>query len=259
MIVTPIKFSNIAIHPRKQNRVNIQSDLSFGNRPEYQILQRECSNPRYSYFFRRDMPGKYQDVIDAVKLVYKQVKKPKILIVGVGRGEEPCSYLAVINEINNDKPLGSVVDLSCIDLQPKIQYDDLRHYAYLESYGEPKFAPNSFRYDRIRERHGLRHDIFEFLVQTFNNPDKTKWDTTVEEFSQNCKPNCFNLISINKVLMYLKDKETQSKVMNNLLEALKPKGILVTDIVYDNADSNWTLKRMGSFKKLSPGIWQKPD
>lgn len=258
MIITPIKFNDLSIYSKNRSRINIKSGISFGNRPEYQILQREYSNPRYSYFFRRDMPGKYQDVIDTLKLVYEQVKKPKVLIVGVGRGEEPCSYLAVISDINKDKPLKSVVDLNCVDLQPKIPYDELRYYSYLDSYGESRFAPRSFAYDRNRENYCLRQDIFEFLAENFNNPDKTKWDTAVEEFSETCKPDSFNVISINKVLLYLKDNETKSKVMKNLFKMLKPQGMLITDVVYDVVDdSSWALKRKGSFKKLAAGIWQK--
>lgn len=253
MLISSIKLS---ANLNYQNSASLQKpcqSVNFGTRPEFLELQRIYSNPRYSYFFRRSED--FSNVVKAFRQMYASVQKPKVLVVGVGRGEEPLTYLAVIKDIFKNDPLDKVVDMNCVDLQPKISGLVLKNNSFTESYSTVLFAKDSFICDAITGKFFVKPNIFNYLIKTFNNPQKSHWDTSIEEYSSKCQKETYDMISMNKVLMYLKDKETQVKTVDKLFDMLKPDGIIISDSEHDFM--SWDLRNAKNIKKINPGIWQK--
>lgn len=252
-MITPICFNTITPYSRnKTNFAQSRPNITFRARAENEQL------PDISRFFRRD-GGTFDDVINSIKLVFMRETKPKILIVGVGKAQEPFSYLAVIKDLFKNKALESTVDLNCVDLRSKISDADLDNYAYCDRDFSPKFAKDSFDYiekptNKSFQHYKVKPDILEYLKKVFNSPQKTRWNTGIEEFSAACPENTYNLVSMNNVLTYIKDEDAKTKVLNNISKMLKPGGVLITD-KYDPSGN--AFKCLNAFKNLAPGIWQK--
>lgn len=253
MLISPIKLNINTASQKRLSEQKTRQNINFGMRSEFLDLQRVYSNPRYSYFFRNS--DSFSNVVDSLKQVFTNTKKTKLLIVGVGRGEEPMSYLAVIKNLYKNEDLNNIVDLDCVDIQPKISTLSLKNNSVTEEPSTLIYAKKSFYYDVNTRKFYLKSNILNFLIKTFDNPIKTHWDTSIEEYSSNCSKKTYNLISMNKVLMYLKDRETQAKVIDNLFNMLKPNGILISDSEHDF--SSWNLKNAKMITEIYPGIWQK--
>jgi len=270
-MITPTQY-NLANPVKPVNPINANKKsapkpnfggISFGSRPEYDYFDNKYEVRTSNYFRRGQYYGsqkeEFKDVVSALKLVMSKNRKPKILIAGLGDAQEPFSLLAVIKK-QSWKPLKSAVDLNCVDLQPKISDEALDGFSYLDANEEPLFAKKSFDY--VEKAHPKSHShykvkpkIFEYLKSVFNDPEKTKWDTKIEEFAAAAPEKSYNMISINNVLLYIEDKEAAKTTMQNLSKMLKKNGILVTDIFDDFYKE--TFDCLKDFKKLNPGIWKK--
>lgn len=265
--INPFSNNNSYI-PATKHLAKASPKISFCARPEYDYLDKNYE-VRASNFFRRgqaylSQSEKFADVEKTIKLVFKQEKKPKILIVGIGKAQEPFSFLAVINSFLKGKNLNKALDMHCVDLQPKISDKDLMGYSYFDAGLKPDFAIDSFDYEIINEpnyiyssryKYKVKPNIFEYLKKVFNNPIKTKWDTKIQDFSKTAPAKTYDLISINNTLGYISNKEEVIQTMENLSNMLKKNGILITE-VYDD----WYKELfpcLKDFKNLMPGIWQK--
>lgn len=236
-------------------------NINFCARPEYERLTSEV---RASNYFRRggfygSASEEFRNVVDAVKLLFSNNKKPKILIAGIGQAQEPFSILAVIRDIHKRKPLESVVDLNCVDLQPKISDSDLDNYAYCDSC-DPMFAKGSFDYVenptyKPYYRYKVKPEIQAHLRKVFDDESSTKWDTKIEDFSDQCPAESYDMITFNNTLGYVEGEDKQHKTMENICRILKPNGILITD-PYDQYKEMFPAMR--DFEKISDGIWRKP-
>lgn len=255
-MITPINYRQLVLY--RQNKVNNspkKQNVSFCARPEFDMFVRQFSNLNLSRYFRRDQPiGVYSDVVQSIKLVYSNVKKPKILVVGVADAQEPFSILTVIKTLNKDKPLKSVVDLNCVDFKPKIAAKDLEKYSYLDSSAPPQFAKEGFELDADK-RCKVKPEVFKYLNSVFGDSDKAKFDTKIEEFSAQCPEKTYDMIFVNNVLGYIQDENAREATMINLSKMLKPNGVLNTD-VYDDIYRDF-YPCLNRFKNINPGIWQK--
>lgn len=258
-MITPLSFSTITPNNRKRlNLAQKRSNITFCARAEYESLPNVYFDPLMSDFFRRGVYNHqskmFKDVVKAINKIYSQTLKPKILMVGLGRGEEPLSFLAVIKDKFKNKPLESVIEMNCVDLQPQIHDEDLMGDAHLPLFHKPKFAKTSFEVNLISGTYYVKKNIIEHLLNIFKDTQKTKWDTQIEEFGATCPKETYNLISMNNVLLYITDEEAKVNTMEKVSQMLKPKGILVTDI---HESYKHRFKCLQKFKKLAPGIWQK--
>lgn len=238
-------------------------NINFCARPEYDRLASEFSVRASNYFRRGGCYGcaseEFKNVVDVIKLVCSNNKKPKILIAGIGEAQEPFSILAVIRDTHKRKPLESVVDLNCVDLQPKISDSDLDNYAYCDSL-EPMFAKRSFDYVenptyRSYYPYKVKPEIQDYLRGVFDDESRTKWDTKIEDFSAQCPAESYDMITFNNTLGYIEGKDKVLETMGNICRILKPNGILITD-PYDQYREMFPV--LSNFKKISDGIWQKP-
>lgn len=239
---------------------------SFCARPEYERLMRSTwGQVLVSNFFRRGFvynrqDSRFIDVINALKILFQKNDKPKILVAGLGKAQEPFSILAVIKDLVKDKPLQDALDLHCVDLQPKMPDEALDRYTYLND-AQPLFAQGSFDFDPCvhdpAKRYKIKPEIVEYLRAVFNNPQKTKWDTSIEEFATSSTSNAYDMVSVNNVFGYFKEKKLIGRTLNDICRSLKAGGILITDVSDDYYKT--LFPNLAKFKNLAPGIWQKPS
>ena len=161
-----------------------------------------------------------------------------LLIIGVGKSQEPFSYLVSIKGIIKDRILKNSVDLYSVDLQSKPKHFELKDNAFCDLFDYqyfPRYAKNGFTKDstqnwleineskdfpntleRIveticdiddkwkeligkgynigtvlkmveeeRQQESLRwrvnDEIFNFLEETYNNPQKSKWECGIQD------------------------------------------------------------------------------
>lgn len=246
---------NIAIntHPISNNS---SYNINFGIRADY-LKYSERFNIRASNWFRRSQcygvqSENFQHVINTLTDIYKAQNKVNLLVVGIGEGQEPLSMLTTIKALNKNKKLNEVVDLNCVDLQPKSL--DENEWRILNFDKENTYFPEMFRTTQNDyHRYGYPlNEISDYYRGILNNPDKTKFDTSVIEFVRGGKKEMYDVISCNNTLIYGESKKENLQALRGLAKLVKPNGILITDNFKEFAN---ILK--DGFKELYPGIWQK--
>ena len=261
-MITPVFNSNQ--YPNKIYSLIPKQKVVFGINPAYEKLSK--FNVGASNYFRRSpyygcQDIAFVDVIKAIQYIFSKVSKPKILITGVGKAQEPFSVLTVIKNMHNDKSLEAVVDLNCVDLQPQILMNKLDKYAYLDVGVFPKFAEDCFEYIQNppypkTTNYKIKPDILKYLEEVFNNPEKTKWDTKIQDFAAKCPDNMYDLIFFNNVLPYIFDLKDARITMENFSRILKSDSLLITDFYEEEYKD--VFKVLDKFKIFAEGIWQKP-
>lgn len=256
MIVSSINFNLVSQRKNKTNLVKEKPNIAFCAQNLNENLPVVYSGPQTSLFFRKGFRRSFSDTVNAIRSIAMTQPKPKILVVGVGKTQEPLSYLAVIQTMFRNKPIETSVDLHCVDFQPKISDEKLAEYSKysydtVPDYALGGFVPNGNKYYPYK----FKPEIIQYLSNVFNNPQKAHWNTRVEDFAATCPKGVYNMISINNVLMYIKDYSVRIKTMENIAGMLKAKGILITDENIDCYPS--TYKFLSDFIHLAPGIWQK--
>lgn len=249
---------------------NVQSP-SFTHHKDYdELCYRHGIDPlgRYivnssSYFRRGHYYGKpidsYKDVIDTFEDVFKDKKYPKkMLVVGVADSQEPFSYLASIKEIVGRKPLKKVLDLHIVDLKSKPSRFDNDCSAYFDNPYPPIYAQSSFVLERNSNMYKVNNEIFKYLTSTYDNKQKSQWETRIQDASLQYPSESFDIISIHNVLPYIKNKEGQNSVdltLENLYRSLKPGGVLIADPYFKNYSvSSLTFDKM---EEIHDGIYKK--
>lgn len=270
-MITPVRLNTVNPYNNNNNNNNrtnftqqSKSNITFGQHSEFSNLFHIYEIPLASTFFRRgtsfaNQSCKFADVIKAIEQIPKWPTIPKLLVVGVGEAQEPLSYLAVIKDMYKNKPLKSVVDLHCVDLQDKITNKTLdKYYAFMDENESPKFAEESFENVSKNPRKKLfkvKSEILEYLKKVFNNPEKTKWETKIQDFAIACKSKVYDMVSINNVLLYIRNKKEKIQLIEDLTRIIKENGFLVTDP--DEETYMQKILRLQNFKKIDAGIWQK--
>ncbi len=220
-----------------------------------------------SYFRRGDLLGEnpyFKDIINVFSSIFNpqnDVKK-SMLIVGIGSSQEPFSYLATIKELIKNKKLTDKLDLQTVDLQAKPTKQNLRNCSHYSGYwsNEPEFAKSSFVtyaqiYDNIVLKKGFRvnDEIFNYLYKTYNNPQKSKWATRIQEEIKNYKNETFDTISINNVLGYITNDDEYYETIRNLPRIVKPEGYIIADDMCEHE-----FKKLGiNLTKICYGIFKK--
>lgn len=226
-----------------------------------------------SFFRRGDCYGSdskaFQDVVDVLKDVMKKAKPVKMMIVGVADGQEPVSIMAVMSELSGHKPLKEVVDLNCLDLNPKPAIRD-------KLGTKPMYAATSFDEIRVEMPHHfyatdykLKPKIMAYLKSVYKNCNpmnpnvKSHWNTDVREFAKKAESEKYDVISYNNVAKYMDSDKDRISVMENLGRMLKVDGVLITDPTFSEVLSDtWSsnpkvIPGADKFIRLKPGIWKK--
>lgn len=228
--------------------------VKFGMHSEFSRLISQ-GEIRGSNFFRRStgiygfQSREFEHVETAIKETLSRIKRPKILIVGVGSGQEPLSFLAIINSLIKNETLSKRVNLNCVDLQPQI--NDWRIISC--SGQQALFAEDSF--EKVAHASGeyleIKPHILNYLKQVFQNPRKSKWDTQIEDFAAKSPSSSYDMISMNNVLAYIKDSTKRVQVMADLRRMLKNGGTIITD-----PGAKEYLSNLNPMKEQAPGIFK---
>ena len=237
----------------------------------YEISQYNLSL-RASSFFRRGVvlgeTSYFKDVIDVFSTLFNKNTNDKksILIVGIGRSQEPFSYLASIKELIKDKKLKDVLNLQTVDLQAKPTKNILLSCTHYGGFWgkEPMFAKSSFikyaqMYGDTVLQTGFRvnDEIFDYLYKTYNNKSKSKWATRIQDDIKNYPDNSFDVLSMNNVLGYIEDDDEYYSTIKNMPRIVKPNGFIITDTICENLFQKVGVDKM--LTKISAGIFKKSN
>lgn len=245
--------------PSIQNsQYNTNNKLKFTAHPNFNELYRKYNVTASSYFRRGIYVGvpsdEFKDIINTFKDVFtKDINNiKKMLIVGIADSEEPFSYLAVLKQIFKKVPIQDRLDLYCVDLQSMPSKEKLFKDSHYDHYTAPRYAKDSFVYDKKAMRFRVKKDIFNYLSDVYNSSN-AKWETPIQEAIHKYNKEYFDLISINNTIPYVaKYIEDMQTFMQNIMDRVKAGGIIITD--------KYCKERFNSFKnteEIYEGIYKK--
>lgn len=272
---------------------NKTHNIKFQAHPDFDKLAKISNITASSYFRRGPVYGApselYKEIVTLFENIFKTKKDlpQKMLIVGIGNSQEPFSYLATIQDIIKDEKLESVLDLHTVDLQSKpttqkLFYDSYYQYKFPPEYATSSFIPNKniFQPTNIKDlspdyrlptalslvglndkqaellntNYRVNNDIFDYLHSTYENPQKSQWETRIQDASEQYKDNNFDIISINNTLYYISNPIERENTIDNIYRILKKGGILISDPYYGE---NEGFNSSNLFKKIGFGIYEK--
>lgn len=258
----------------KKNILTIENynEVTKKAHPDFYEISQYNLSLRASSFFRRGVvlgeTSYFKDVIDVFSTLFNKNTNDKksILIVGIGRSQEPFSYLASIKELIKDKKLKDVLNLQTVDLQAKPTKNILLSCTHYGGFWgkEPMFAKSSFikyaqMYGDTVLQTGFRvnDEIFDYLYKTYNNKSKSKWATRIQDDIKNYPDNSFDVLSMNNVLGYIEDDDEYYSTIKNMPRIVKPNGFIITDTICENLFQKVGVDKM--LTKISDGIFKKSN
>lgn len=259
---------NILNKSEQQNTTN----PNFKHHPEFIQLQKEGAEILASNYFRRggfygSASEKFIDVVNALRQVFHpglisffKNYKVKMLIGGVGESQEPFSLLATAKNIMGKYKISDYLDTYTVDLQSKIDKDTVFKQSFYDAY-EPEFVKSSFIADdgtkyglKRYKTHRVTDDIFEYLSDTYNNPEKAKWETRIQDALKEYPDNEFEIASINNTLIYIKDRDELTEAVKNIYRILRRDGMFISDNRLKIYNEIFTPENS---VEIYPGIFQK--
>lgn len=266
------KFEKITHIKKNILTVENYNEVTKKAHPDFYEISQYNLSLRASSFFRRGVvlgeTSYFKDVIDVFSTLFNKNTNDKksILIVGIGRSQEPFSYLASIKELIKDKKLKDVLNLQTVDLQAKPTKNILLSCTHYGGFWgkEPMFAKSSFikyaqMYGDTVLQTGFRvnDEIFDYLYKTYNNKSKSKWATRIQDDIKNYPDNSFDVLSMNNVLGYIEDDDEYYSTIKNMPRIVKPNGFIITDTICENLFQKVGVDKM--LTKISAGIFKKSN
>ena len=286
---------------------------SFKARPDFQIYNCTAS----CYFRRGSVLLSCAKGYEKIESLFKQIfnsnmyHPKKMLIIGIGKSQEPFSYLASIGGIAKGRTIKDCVDLYSVDLQSKPSHLELKESAFcdlLDYQTFPKYAKDCFVKDNAKNwleikkkeealnpinkfilfrdkfkelkdkgysidaiikmaeeerkqkpsRWRVNDEIFNFLEETYNNPEKSKWECGIQDVIYDYPNKEFDVISANNVIPYITafSRSEAALTIKNMIRTLKPKGYIITD-PYEEELHVKEIKNSDNMKQIFSGIYQK--
>lgn len=266
------KFEKITHIKKNILTVENYNEVTKKAHPDFYEISQYNLSLRASSFFRRGVvlgeASYFKDIIDVFSTLFNKNTNDKksILIVGIGRSQEPFSYLASIKELIKDKKLKDVLNLQTVDLQAKPTKNILLSCTHYGGFWgkEPMFAKSSFikyaqMYGDTVLQTGFRvnDEIFDYLYKTYNNKSKSKWATRIQDDIKNYPDNSFDVLSMNNVLGYIEDDDEYYSTIKNMPRIVKPNGFIITDTICENLFQKVGVDKM--LTKISDGIFKKSN
>ena len=266
------KFEKITHVKKNILTVENYNEVTKKAHPDFYEISQYNLSLRASSFFRRGVvlgeTSYFKDIIDVFSTLFNKNTNDKksILIVGIGRSQEPFSYLASIKELIKDKKLKDVLNLQTVDLQAKPTKNILLSCTHYGGFWgkEPMFAKSSFvkyaqMYGDTVLQTGFRvnDEIFDYLYKTYNNKAKSKWATRIQDDIKNYPDNSFDVLSMNNVLGYIEDDDEYYSTIKNMPRIVKPNGFIITDTICENLFQKVGVDKM--LTKISDGIFKKSN
>lgn len=263
-----MRITSILINNYCNNNRHVElTNPVFMAHPDFTKLSERYDVTASSYFRRGQMYGSpsrdYVDVINVFNRVFENNNKKKkdMLIIGVGKSQEPFSYLATIKTSIKDKPLNKNVALYTIDMQSKPNNDSLFKNSFYDSPFAPEYSKNGFVYDS--ENYGINYnchyrvndEIYDLVRESYNNQKKSQWDCRVQDVISDYPDEKFDVIAANNVLPYITSKDEIVDTILHIKRCLKPNGYFITDTTkFYYMDEPYLLDGL---KEIHKGIYQK--
>ena len=243
-----------------------KKNVNFKAHPDFFILKNKYPDKyNVSCYFRHGIfavPGEeYKDVFRALRKVFLgNFSKKKMLIGGIGDSQESFSHLASIKSITG-KPLKDVVDLYVVDIKDKPDDKLLFKQSFYDGEGALPFAKDSFiATKKYRKLFGMQpkfrvdDEIYEYLRETYSNPQKSKWETRIQDAMKEYPDENFDIISINNVLQYIPSQATVKSTLSDVVRVEKSGGVFITDSFESTRNILLDTNKMDWF---SHGIYSK--
>ena len=251
-----------------RNNTSKKQAISFTAHPDFERLAMSYNITASSFFRRGPFYGAptegFKSIIELFsKLFNRELKSPlNMLIVGVGKSQEPFSYLAVIKNLIGDKKISEVLNLQAMDLQSKPKKSEIFNNSYYEFPLEPTYVPSSFVYDKrenvfygsVPGYYRVNSEIFKYLNLTYNDKTRSFWDTRVQEGINKIKDDSLDIVSINNTIGYIEENNERVETVQNIYRKLKKGGVLISDYHYDHVNH---ANLQDQFISIEPGIYQK--
>ena len=232
--------------------------MNFKAHPDLALLKKKYPEEyNVSCYFRHGifaLPGdEYKRIIMTLDNLFKSsTGKKTMLIGGIGDSQEPFSQLAVIKSLTK-KPLDEVLDLYIVDIKDKPDDKLLFKQSYYDGLTSPLFAKDSFtetkKYRKLlglEPKYRVNDEIYDYLKTTYSNPQKSRWETRIQDAMEEYPNDKFDITSINNVLTYIGDKNIIVTTLKNIVRTMKPKGVFFTDTfqttrdtLLDTQETNW--------------------
>lgn len=184
-------------------------------------------------------------------------KKPEILVIGVGQGQEPLSWLSFF--YRDDKKLDELVELSTMDILARDEFV-LQQYMRRESSifnrhhaGSEEFK-KVFDFDGKKGLFRIKDELIDHLNRVLDS-NNSKWKSSIVDLTSDKQ---YDLVTCNRVLMHL-GAEVQETAVQNLVRSVRPGGILMLDPPGNNescADHSLVMDT-GLFTEISKGVFRK--
>lgn len=225
------------------------------------MKDQEVLGPGYelerSQFFRH----KYQYEIFDNELDKKLKEKDQVnfLTIGIGNLEEPLSFLSVAEKHaqEQEQNIQDILDLKMVDIRDKDEikteknlgkdaFGNIREpdQAYKKSFDIIKTGKNKGEYQ-------FNDNITTYISKKFNDPNKTKLNTPVEEFLNEHGNKKYDFVACNNVLQWLgynydnplksgaenkKEKNFQEFYQNikKITDLVEPNGLLFIELPKSN-------------------------
>ena len=239
MKIFPINLYNQNNFNRSKTQ---KKNVNFAHHPDFVELARKYEITASNYFRRGGYYGcsseDFVHIINTLKLFFDKNMGNKItmLIGGIAESQEPYSMLAVIKSLIGKKRIKDVLDLYTIDLQSKPDEKILQWQSFYDSRWAPQYVPESFVMEKTinygykyQNRYKVKPDIHTYLSSVYNNPQKAKWETRIQEEIKEYPDESFDIISVNNTLIYLIDYKLIMDTVKEIQKKLKPGGVFITD------------------------------
>ena len=104
----------------------------------------------------------------------------------------------------------------------------------------------------------VNDEVFEFLEKTYDNPQKSNWDSRIQDIIQTYPDNKFDIISANNVIPYITalSRSEAALTIKHMIRTLKPNGYIITD-PYKNEYHVREITNSNKMKEIFSGIYQK--
>ena len=217
-----------------------------------------------------------------------------MLIIGIGASQEPFSYLCSIKGILSEKPLNKNLSMYTVDLQSQPDEKTLERNSFCDLFDYetfPEYAGKSFIQNKKTEKketndlymypakllllrtkpkedtrletrarysdYRVNDEIFDYVKDTYNNPQKSVWESRIQEVIPNYPDEKFDIISANNTLPYIQSLEEVLLTLKNINRTLKPGGYFITDAYKMLYIQNSHI--LDNTKEIFPGIYQKQN
>lgn len=265
--------NKVSVQNENSKNKSVKKSVKPKHHPDFYKLRNEGYEILASNYFRRggaygSPSDEFVDVIKAMRVILKsglisfyKDNKVKMLIGGIGESQEPFSLLATAKSIMGEENMSDYLDTYIVDLQTQPGKDTLFKQSYYDSCQEPKFVKTSFIEDLNKNdelpsyrKYRVTDDIFEYLLNTYNNSEKSKWRTRIQDALNEYPDEEFDIVSINNTLMYIIDTDELKNSIKNIYRTLKPGGIFISD---DRLKYYKDFFTPANSVEIYPGIYQK--